>query len=200
MASTYKDVIAILDEITKGAYDRSRTSDSIKDKKIQTAIIEKSIKARKALAATSAVAATAVAGAAISTMSTAATAGTVAGVYTVAVTGGSAAAGAATGAAAGSAVPLIGTLIGAAVGAGVGVFVGKRMKKKDEKLKDEIRNRTIQNQSRIIKDIEREVQELKEKLGAAVDNNKRYQYLLGLLMANEEIKAWVKETYGEAFA
>jgi len=85
-------------------------------------------------------------------------------------------------------VPGVGTLIGVAVGVGVGIFVGKRIEKKNEKEKYRLKQELIKKQNTIIRDLEKELEELKKKYGEAVKQNERYQYIIGILMANEELK------------
>lgn len=92
-----------------------------------------------------------------------------------------------TGSASGSWLPVLGPIIGGIVGAGVGVFVGSRSKKKNDEKKERLMQEVLKNQNTIIRAFEKELNELKEKYDEAVAQNERYKYIIGILIANEEL-------------
>ena len=100
--------------------------------------------------------------------------------------------GVAGGAAAGAPVPIIGPIVGAAVGAVVGVgagyIAGHHKKVKTTQEKERLFQEVQKKQNSCIRDLEKEVNELKQKYGEAVYQNERYKYIIGILLSNEELK------------
>ena len=100
--------------------------------------------------------------------------------------------GVAGGAAAGAPVPIIGPIVGAAVGAVVGVgagyIAGHHKKVKTIQEKERLFQEVQKKQNSCIRDLEKEVNELKQKYGEAVYQNERYKYIIGILLSNEELK------------
>lgn len=187
---TYDDLFALTEEMEIGAKDKTRTIDQVANSTVKDLISQESNMAIRKGVTTSLLAST---GAAFSgTM-----VGAIGGVGTGAVSTGlaslglaslTAAGGAVAGGTAGSTVPVVGTIIGAAVGAGVGIFVGSRIKKKNDEKKERLKQEVLKKQNTIIRDLEKELNELKEKYAEAVEQNARYKYIIGILMANEELK------------
>lgn len=100
--------------------------------------------------------------------------------------------GVAGGAAAGAPVPIIGPIVGAAVGAVVGVgagyIAGHHKKVKTTQEKERLFQEVQKKQNSCIRDLEKEVNELKQKYGETVYQNERYKYIIGILLSNEELK------------
>ena len=187
----YEDLFALVDEMSLGAKDKSRTINKVSNSTVRDLISQESN-----LAISKGVTASLLAGAtgfgltssAIGTIAGAGTGVVATGLSSLGIASFTAGAGAVAGGTAGSTVPVIGTIIGAAVGAGVGIFVGKRIKKKNDEKKDRLMQEVLKKQNTIIRDLERELVELKAKYGDAVAQNERYKYIIGILMANEELK------------
>lgn len=182
----------------KGAKDKTRTIKTISNPKVKE-IVSQELKQAVDLGMLSTSSETLSTNTIVGTLGGAGTGtliGTLGGVGTGMVStgislGGSAFAatgGAATGAAAGSAVPVVGTAIGALVGLGVGVIIGKHNKQKNEQKKERLMQEVMSKQNTIIRSLEKELTELKKKYAEAVKQNERYKYIIGILMANEELK------------
>jgi hypothetical protein len=198
---SYDDLHALVNEMSLGADDKTRTINSISDPTVRDLVstgAELAIKNNVTAALLGTVGTTA-AGGAIGTIGAASGSIASAGLSSLggsAVSTGlsslgvgtvSAFSGAATGAAAGSTVPIIGTLIGAAVGAGVGIFAGKKMQQKDDNEKEALKQEVMSKQNTIIRDLENELNELKEKYGETVEQNERYRYIIGILTTNSQL-------------
>lgn len=186
---SYDDLFNLVYEMERGAKDKSRTISSITNSKVR-----EMIQSESSMAINNGVTKALFAGGAVATGTLI---GTVGGVGTGVVSSGLsalgiasfAAGGAATGGAVGSAIPIVGTIIGVAVGVGVGAFVGNRIAKQNATEKIRLMQEVEKKQNTFIRDLERELEELKEKYGKAVEHNQRYRYIIGILMANEELKA-----------
>lgn len=186
---TYDDMFNLLEEIDIGARDKTRTINSISNSTVRDMVRQESSMAIRA-GATAAILAsgTAISGALIGSIGGVGLGAVSTGVTSLGLGAVSAFAGAATGAAAGSPVPIIGTVIGAGIGLAVGVFAGKRKQQKQNEQKERLKQEVISKQNRQIRDLENELNELKEKYRDAVEKNERYRYIVGILMANEELK------------
>lgn len=189
---TYGDMLDLLNEIENGVQDKSRTLNSISNSKVKNILLSEANMALKTGITTSILAAG-------TGVATSALIGTIGGVGTGVVASGltglgvasfSAAAGAATGAAAGSVVPIAGTIIGGAIGIAAGAFVGSRMEQKNKEQKEELRQELVKKQNRIIRELEKELNELKSLHGNALENMDRYKYLLSSLFTIEEFKKY----------
>ena len=184
---TLDDLFDLLEEIEKGK-DRSRTIDSIDNSKVKYMVSKESSMAIDAGITTSLIG--------IGTVATGTLVGTVGGAGMGVVSAGvsalgvgtiSALGGATAGAAAGSTFPGLGTIAGVAVGLAAGAFIGYRIKKREDDKKELLKQNVIQKQSTIIRDLEMELNEIKAKLGEVMKENARYKYIIGILMANEEL-------------
>lgn len=191
---TYDDLFALLEEMTIGTKDKTRIIDKVSNSTVRDLVRKESDMAISKGITSVILAST---GATI----TGATLGVIGGAGTGVVSTGlvalgaatlTTAGGAATGAAAGSIVPIVGTIVGAAVGAGVGIFIGTRISKKQDEKKERLKQEIINKQNTTIRDLEKELNELKEKYGKAVEQNERYKYIIGILMAYEELKKSMK--------
>lgn len=187
---TYDDLFVLVEEITIGSKDKTRTIDKVSNLKVRDLITRESNMAISKGVTASLLTAT---GATISSTMVGVFGGAGTGVIssgltTLGVASLTASGGAVAGGATGSAVPVVGTIVGAAVGAGIGIFVGSRMKKKQEAKKERLMQEVLKKQNTIIRDLEKELKELKEKYGKSVEHNERYKYIIGILMANEELK------------
>lgn len=176
---TYDDMFELVNEIERGAKDKSRTLNSVSNSTVKDLLVSEASMAFKAGVTTSVLGACVATGTLIGTIGGAGTGVVATGLSTLGITalsaGGAAVGGAATGgvtgAAAGSAVPVIGTIVGAAVGIGVGAFVGSRVKKKNEEQKELLHQMVIKKQNTYIRDLERELNELKKEYGRKVFKN-----------------------------
>ena len=169
---TYGDMLDLLNEIENGVQDKSRTLNSISNSKVKNILLSEANMALKTGITTSILAAG-------TGVATSALIGTIGGVGTGVVASGltglgvasfSAAAGAATGAAAGSVV--------------------SRMEQKNKEQKEELRQELVKKQNRIIRELEKELNELKSLHGNALENMDRYKYLLSSLFTIEEFKKY----------
>ena len=191
---TYGDMLDLLNEIENGVQDKSRTLNSISNSKVKSILLSEANMALKTgittsiLAAGTGVATSALVGA-IGGVGTGVVAS---GLTTLGVASFSVAAGAATGAAAGSVVPIAGTIIGGVIGVAAGAFVGSRMEQKNKEQKEELRQEVVKKQNRIIRELEKELNELKSLHGNAnaLENMDRYKYLLSSLFTIEEFKKY----------
>ena len=105
------------------------------------------------------------------------------------VGGGAAAAeGAAAGAAAGSTVPIVGTLIGAGVGLLVGGLVGGAITAKQKQKRERLYQEAISKQNGQISALTREVQSLQDKINKKDAEIARLKYLVGVLSAFVDIR------------
>lgn len=186
----YDDLFELLNEMSAGVYDRTRTIDSITNPKVKSIVSEESLAAiSNGITDAISVASAAGIGAAIGGLSgvgtgAAATAFSGIGVAALSATGGTAA-----GAAAGSVVPVVGTAIGAVAGLAVGAFVTTRVQQSNNEKNERLYQEVLAKQNTEIRDLEIQLAELKRKYGKAVENNKRYKYLLGILVAHQDLKA-----------
>ncbi|WP_352406427.1 hypothetical protein [Acetoanaerobium noterae] len=187
---TYDDLFALVEEMTLGAKDKTRTIDKVSNSVVRNLIsTESNMALRKGVTASIlAASGTTISSAMVGTIGGAGTGIVSTGLTTLGVTSLTASGGALAGGAAGSAVPIIGTIVGVAVGVGVGVFVGSRLKKKKDAEKERLMQEVQKKQNTIIRDLVKELNELKEKYGSSVEQNDRYKYIIGILMANEELK------------
>lgn len=186
---TYDDMFELVREIEKGAKDKSRTIDNVANSTVRDMLRSESKMAissgvtKKLLTSR-----TAVTGALIGTAGGAGTGIVSTGLVSLGISTLTASGAAAAGGTAGSVVPGIGTAIGVVVGLGVGIFVGNSISKKNAQKKKSLMNEVQKKQNTYIRDLEKELEELKKKYGEAVEQNERYQYIIGILMANEELK------------
>ena len=185
---TYDDMFELVDEIERGAKDKTRTLDSVTNSTVKGMLVAEVSMAHKAGVISAIVGGCAATGALIGTIGGAGTGAVSAGLTTLGVTAFTVTAGGATGATLGSAVPIVGTIIGAAVGVGVGMFIGSQVQKENDKKKALLRQKVLEKQNRCIRDLEKELDELRKKYGEAVKQNERFKYIISLLMSNEEIK------------
>ncbi|MBR5401796.1 MAG: hypothetical protein IK102_08290 [Treponema sp.] len=187
---TYDDLFALVQEIELGAKDKTRTLNNIVNPTVKYLLVNEASMALRAGVTATIIAGGggAATGAIIGSIGGAGTGIVASGVTALGVTAASASAGAAAGASAGSVVPIVGTIVGALVGIGIGVFIGDRIKKKNEEKKHLLHQEVIKKQNTIIRDLEAELNELKDKYAEKVEQNERYKYIISLLMANEELK------------
>ena len=186
---TYDDLFELVREMERGAKDRSRTLGNISNSTVRSMLQSESKMAINA-GVTKVILAggTGATGAVIGSVGGAGTGIVSTGLVSLGITSLTAAGGAAAGGAAGSVIPVVGTVIGAAVGVGVGLFVGNRISKKNAEKKRRLMQEVMSKQNTIIRDLEKELEELKQKYGESVAQNERYKYIIGILMANEELK------------
>lgn len=188
---TYDDMMDLVKEIERTAIDKTRVTASIRNPIVKEIIQKESEMAINAgvtnMVLTSGIPVT---GAMIGALGGAGTGAAASGF--IALFGApavlSAVGGGAAGAAIGSALPVVGTVIGAAVGAGVTLFVGDRISKKKAQKKRLEYQETIKKQNTYIRDLEKELEELKKKYGEAVEQNARYRHIIAILMAYEDLK------------
>ncbi len=186
---TYEDLFELVREIERGAKDKSRSINGITNTAVKEIVQNESkIAIKTGVTATLLTTGTTVSGALIGSAGGAGTGIVATGLSSLGVASFTGASGAVAGSAAGSVVPIVGTIIGAVVGVGVGVFVGNRHSKKNAAKKMRLMQEVASKQNTSIRDLEKEVDELKEKYEEAVELNERYRYVIGLLMANEELK------------
>ena len=200
--ASFIDMIDLINEIERGAKDKTRTLNSISNTIVKDILVKEASTALKAgvtasvfgagvATALGGAAGAAGAGAGVATAlggAAGAAAGAGAGVATALGGAAGVAGGAAAGAAAGSVVPVVGTIIGGAIGAAATVFVVKRKNKKELKKREILHQEVLKKQNTYIRDLEIELNELKEKYREKVEQNERYKYIISLLMANEELK------------
>ncbi len=180
---SFKDVCDLWEEIKLAQSDKNRTIKNVNNTKVKRIIEDES------KLAISTGFASGLAGVVSGTLVTTATTGGL-GLASGLMTGGiSTAAFTASGAAAGSAVPVVGTIIGAGIGLAAGVAVGKHQKKKKEQEVEALKQEVLKKQNTIIKDLREEAEYYKEKYGEAAKQNERYKYIIGILLANEELKS-----------
>ena len=189
---TYGDMLDLLNEIENGVQDKSRTLNSISNSKVKSILLNEANMVLKTGITTSILAAG-------TGVATSALVGTIGGVGTGVVASGltglgvasvSVAAGAATGAAAGSVVPIAGTIIGGVIGVAAGAFVGSRMEQKNKEQKEAFRQELVKKQNRIIREQEKELNELKSLYGEELETIDRYKYLLSSLFTILELKKY----------
>lgn len=192
---TYEDLFALVDEMIIGSKDKNRTINRISNSKVKEFIFKESNVAISKGVTAAILAST-------NSIFTFSMLGSMGGIGTgilsaglptlgfapLMAAGGAAAGGAIKGGAAGSALPVVGTVIGAAAGLGIGLLVVRRKNKKQMEIKVRLHQEVIEKQNTIIRDFEREIVELKEKYGDALNQNERYKYIIGILKANEELK------------
>ncbi len=185
---TYDDMFDLVKEIERGAKDKSRTLNSVTNLTVRNMLASEASMAIKSGVTASVLGASVATGTLIGSVGGAGTGVVTSSLTTLGVAAFSATAGGATGAAAGSVIPVVGTVIGAAVGVATGLFVGSRIEKKNNEKKESLHQEVIKKQNTIIRDLEKELNELKQKYGEKVEQNERYKYIISLLMANEELK------------
>lgn len=186
----YEDLFALVEEMTIGAKDKTRTIDKVTNSTVKELIRQESDMAinKGVIESLLATTGTAFSGTMIGTIGGAGTGAVSNGIASLCAKSLTVAGGAATGGISGSWVPVLGPIIGGIVGASVGVFVGSRIKKKNDEKKERLMQEVLKKQNPIIRALEKELNELKEKYCEAVAQNERYKYIIGLLMANEELK------------
>lgn len=186
----YEDLFALVEEMTIGAKDKTRTIDKVTNSTVKELIRQESDMAinKGLIESLLATTGTAFSGTMIGTIGGAGTGAVSKGTASLCAKSLTAAGGATTGGISGSWMPVLGPIIGGIVGASVGVFVGSRIKKKNDEKKERLMQEVLKKQNTIIRALEKELNELKEKYGEAVAQNERYKYIIGLLMANEELK------------
>lgn len=186
----YEDLFALVEEMTIGAKDKTRTIDKVTNSTVKELIRQESDMAINKGVIESLLATTGIAfsGTMIGTIGGAGTGAVSKGIASLCAKPLMAAGGAATGGISGSWVPVLGPIIGGIVGASVGAFAGSRIKKKNDEKKERLMQEVLKKQNTIIRALEKELNKLKEKYGEAVAQNERYKYIIGVLMANEELK------------
>lgn len=189
---TYEDMLALLDEIEHGIKDKTRSLNNIDNLTVKKILTNESNIALKSGMADSIIAsgASIAAGTLVGTLGGAGTGIVTSGLTTLGATSLSMAAGAATGATAGSVVPVAGTIVGAVVGIAAGMFVGNRIAKKNEEKKEQLKQKVLEKQNKIIRELKRELDELKIKCGTILEQNERYRYIISLLLATEEMRSY----------
>ena len=193
---------AILNEVDKASFNKSRVISDIQDKKARRIIqecsetvLKKSPSLLGVAGAAGGIAAGlggAAAGGGIAAGGALAGGGFAAGGGTImGFLGGSAAAaeGAAAGAAAGSAFPIVGTLIGAGVGLLLGVIIGGAITAKQKQKRERLYQEAISKQNGQISALTREVQSLQDKINKKDAEIARLKYLVGVLSAFVDTKA-----------
>lgn len=190
---TYEDMFALLDEIEYGIKDKTRSLNNIDNLTVKKILTNESKIALKSRVTDSIIASgTSIAASTllVGTLSGAGTGIVTSGLTTLGATSLSMAAGAATGATAGSVVPVAGTIVGAVVGIAAGMFVGNRIAKKNEEKKEQLKQKVLEKQNKIIRELKRELEELKIKCGTILEQNERYRYIISLLLATEEMRSY----------
>ena len=184
---TFKTLWNVLEEIKRGATDKSRTTSNVSDIQIRK-IVEKGTEIGISSGFAKGIGLAAVgatAGAAALGTGTGAIAS--GGATALGVAAFSAKAGAATGAAAGSAVPVVGTIIGAGVGLLAGVLVGWLFANKNKNEKQRLNQEVLAQQNGIIKQLIKEKEELEKGHNRTQQQIERYKYIIGLLMGNNDL-------------
>lgn len=180
---TLNTLEAILNEVDKASYNKSRIISDIQNQDVRIIIQECSDYSFKHGNAGLGVAAglgAAGVGGAVAGGGAAAGGGTIMGL----LGGGAAAAeGAAAGAAAGSAVPIVGTIIGAGVGLLIGGLIGGSITAKQKKKKTRLYQEAISKQNGQINALINEFQSLQEKVSKKETEIARLKYLVGVLSA-----------------
>ena len=175
--TTIKTLFSFLEEVDRGARDKSRTTNSITDFEVKEIVKRGTASAiSSGFAAGGFAAGTAVV--------TGMTSGIVSGVAGT----GSAAAFAAAGAAAGSAVPVVGTIIGAGVGLIFGGLIGRSIKNKNENEKQRLNQEVMRKQNGIINQLRKEKEDLEKEYNRTQEQNERYKYIIGILMSFDDLK------------
>lgn len=189
---TYDDLFLLLEEMTIGANDKTRTIEKVSNSTIRELISEESNTAISKGVTSSILAlgsGVAVPSVVLGIIGGASTGAISTGFVSLGVASLTATAGAFGGGAAGSAVvPVVGTIIGAVIGTSVGIFATRKGKKKEDIKKALLMQEVLEKQNTIIRAIEKELKELIEKYKECAEQNDRYKYVLGLLMANEGLK------------
>lgn len=183
----FEDLFELVKEMEIGAKDKTRTIKSISNKKVKEIISQESKQAID-LGVTSAISTAVATSTLIGTIGGAGSGIVSTGISAMGITAMSATGGAVAGGTVGSALPVIGTIVGVAVGVGVGLVVGEHVKKEQEQEKERLMQEVLSKQNTIIRSLEGELEVLKRKYGEAVKHNDRYKYIIGILMANEELK------------
>lgn len=185
---------AILNEVDKASFNKSRIISDIQNRDARLIIQECSKYSLKhgiaGLGVAAGIGAAGAAGGIAAGLGGAAGGGIAAGGGAIIgfVGGGAAAGGAAAGAAAGSAVPIVGTLIGAGVGLLIGVLVGGAITAKQKQKKERLYQEAISKQNGQIKALTKEVQDLQSKLRKKDEEIARLKYLVGVLSAYVDAK------------
>jgi len=179
---TIKTLWSILDEIDKGAKDKSRVINDIKDEKVKE-IFNNSAK----LALNSGFATGAGLSAGISAAGIGATGIGATGIGAIAG-GGIGVKSAIVGAKVGSGVPVVGTIIGAAVGLGIGAFITWKISNKEKNEKQRLNQAVMAKQNGIINQLKKEMEELAKENHKTQKQNERYEYIIAQLMAYQDIK------------
>ena len=185
---SYDDMFELVKEIERGAKDKTRTLSSVNNSTVKDMLTSEASMALKAGVTASVLGAGAATGTLVGTIGGAGTGAVASGLATLGITVLGGTVGGTAGATAGSVVPVVGTIIGAVIGVGVGLFAGSRIKKKNEEKKELLHQEVIKKQNTYIRDLEAELNELKNKYEEKVEQNERYKYIISLLMANEELK------------
>lgn len=186
---TYDDLMELAKEIERGSKDKSRTIESVNNPTVRNLIQDETEMAMKAGVTTTIFASSVpVTGTLVGAVGGAGAGAVYTGLAALGIPVLSATGGAVTGAAVGSVVPIVGTILGTVIGVGIGAFVGSRISKRNAEKKQLLLLETIKKQNACIRDLERELQILKEKYQKNLSQNARYKYIIGLIMAYEEFK------------
>lgn len=187
---TYDDLFSLVKEINRGATDKTRTINDISNSTVRDMVSSESDLAISSgiTSVLLASGASAGIGAALGSLGCIGSGAVAAGISSIATSAAVAGGAALTGAALGSALPIIGTIAGFVIGGTIAAVVANNAEEERAHQKESLRQEVMEQQNTVIKDLEKELAELKEKYGEAVKQNKRYQYIIGILMANEELK------------
>lgn len=183
----FEDLFELVKEMEAGAKDKSRTIKDISNEKVKEMVRQESKQAID-LGVTSAISTTVATSTLVGTIGGAGSGIISTGISAMGITAMSATGGAAAGGTVGSAIPVVGVIVGAVIGAGIGVAVGEHINKEKEQKKERLMQEVLSKQNTIIRSLERELDALKKNYGEAVKQNDRYKYIIGILMANEELK------------
>ena len=183
---TYDDMMELVNEIERGAKDKTRTLNSVTNVMVKDMLVsEVSLERNRGIKGNAIGYAGGALAGAVGCIGEGATA---TGLSTMAGPAFGIAAGTTTGAATGSVVPIVGTAVGAVVGASVGYFVGSRVKKKNEREQELFNQEVIKKQNTYIRDLEKELEEIIDIYEETAEENERYKYILSLLRANEKLR------------
>ena len=161
--ANFKVLRKMLQEIDMGAKDKTRTASDITDPDIKNIVIKASgLSIRSGITASLMGGATAVAS-------------TTASMTLL-------------GAGIGSFVPVIGPIVGISAGFLAGTITSMANKKKYDKEFEILMQEFRKKQNTVIRDLQKEVDELVAENKALADQNERYRYLIGILKANEDLK------------
>lgn len=183
------DLFDLVDEIKCGAKDKTRTIDDISDFTIRDLVSNESDIAISNGVTSALLASGASVSAVLGALGCIGSGAVSVGINSLAVSAAAAGSAALTGAALGNAtIPILGGIAGFVICGAIAAAVTHNAEEELANQKESLRQEVLKQQNTVIKDLEKELAELKKKYGEAVKQNKRYQYIIGILMANEELK------------